>query len=202
MPRTSEQNEAMRLATLEKVEAAAIRLFARQGFAATNMRDIAREAGISTGSIYRHFTTKDELFGGLVAFAAEGLRRIGTLLRGDESPGALVDEYTRIVLAELGGDGGFADFFMIMNHAFVMPEAPAQVQLLVEQHSAMVDAFVGLVRRGQELGEFRAGEPVELATCYFATISGLAMLRFSLGNRLVVPSSSALTASLRKEPAR
>jgi AcrR family transcriptional regulator len=52
---------------------AAARLFARQGFHAASMRDIARAVGMLPGSLYYHFTSKDEL---LLAVYGEGVRRI------------------------------------------------------------------------------------------------------------------------------
>lgn len=39
----------------------ALRLFREQGYAATTMREIAREAGVSTGNAYYHFDGKDAL---------------------------------------------------------------------------------------------------------------------------------------------
>ncbi len=53
-PRKSER-------TRQAVLDAAARLFARQGYAGTNLSDIAAEAGIKTGSFYYHFSSKDEL---------------------------------------------------------------------------------------------------------------------------------------------
>jgi AcrR family transcriptional regulator len=47
--------------TRQAVLDAAAHLFARQGYAATNLSDIAAEAGIKTGSLYYHFDSKDEL---------------------------------------------------------------------------------------------------------------------------------------------
>jgi len=40
---------------------AAARLFARQGFHAASMREIAAAAGMLPGSLYYHFPSKDEL---------------------------------------------------------------------------------------------------------------------------------------------
>lgn len=47
---------------LERILAAATRLFTRQGFHGTSTRDIAAEAGVSLGNIYNYFGTKEEIF--------------------------------------------------------------------------------------------------------------------------------------------
>jgi TetR/AcrR family transcriptional regulator, cholesterol catabolism regulator len=56
---------------------AAARLFARRGFHATSMRDIAKAVDMLSGSIYYHFNSKQEM---LLAVYAEGARRIGDLV--------------------------------------------------------------------------------------------------------------------------
>lgn len=47
--------------TRARVADTALRLFREQGYAATTMREIAREAGVSTGNAYYHFDGKDAL---------------------------------------------------------------------------------------------------------------------------------------------
>jgi AcrR family transcriptional regulator len=49
-----------------KVLKAALSLFARQGFRATTMRQIARRSGLSVGALYHHFGGKEEIFGQLI----------------------------------------------------------------------------------------------------------------------------------------
>ncbi len=49
-----------------RIEDAALRVFTRQGFHGTSVRQIADEAGVSLGNIYNYFDTKDELFSRLV----------------------------------------------------------------------------------------------------------------------------------------
>lgn len=51
---------------LRKIEAAAQRLFTRQGYHGTSVREIADAAGISTGNIYNYYRTKEELFSRVV----------------------------------------------------------------------------------------------------------------------------------------
>ncbi|QYN37462.1 TetR/AcrR family transcriptional regulator [Pseudonocardia sp. DSM 110487] len=199
MPRSSAQYEAMRAATLEKVQAAAITLFARHGFAATNMRDIAREAGMSTGLIYRHYATKDDLFAALAAQATDGLRRVAELFSGEGSPSAILEEFARELVDDIARVQGSAEFMLIMNQAFVSRRESAQIDALLDQHLALVDATVALVHRGQRLGEFRPGAATELATCWFAAVTGLATLKAALGDRFVAPHPSTLTGFLTRE---
>jgi AcrR family transcriptional regulator len=54
--------------TRQAVLDAAARLFARRGYAGTNLSDIAAEAGIKTGSLYYHFDSKDELVAEVLRF--------------------------------------------------------------------------------------------------------------------------------------
>lgn len=51
----------------------AARLFGTKGYDNTSMRDIAAAFGVLPGSLYHHFSSKDELF---VAVYAEGVDRI------------------------------------------------------------------------------------------------------------------------------
>jgi len=48
------------------IEAVALRLFIRQGYFGTSIRDIAREAGISVGNIYNYYPNKEALYVRLV----------------------------------------------------------------------------------------------------------------------------------------
>lgn len=52
---------AARRDTKELIERAALKLFVRNGVAATSIKDIAREADVSQGAMYNHYASKDEL---------------------------------------------------------------------------------------------------------------------------------------------
>ena len=47
--------------TRERILEAALKLFTGQGFEATTTRDVAREAGIATGTLFNYFATKEEI---------------------------------------------------------------------------------------------------------------------------------------------
>ena len=46
---------------------AAIKLFLTNGYDQTTLESVARSAGISSATVYKHFPTKAELFGGIMA---------------------------------------------------------------------------------------------------------------------------------------
>jgi AcrR family transcriptional regulator len=63
-----------------RIAAAALRVFAADGFRAATMARIAREAGISAGHIYRYYENKDVLFDDVVP--PKLARELGRLVRG------------------------------------------------------------------------------------------------------------------------
>ena len=48
--------------TREQIVEIAKRVFLRNGYAKTSMRDIAKRTGIGVSNIYNYFKSKDELF--------------------------------------------------------------------------------------------------------------------------------------------
>jgi AcrR family transcriptional regulator len=56
------QRQARSEQSRKQVLDAALQLFSTQGFRATNVRDIAEAAGVSTGSVYHHFPDKETVF--------------------------------------------------------------------------------------------------------------------------------------------
>lgn len=59
--------------TADKVRLAAVSLFARYGYAAVSMRQIAREIDLQAGAIYNHFPTKQNLLRDLLVEHMERL---------------------------------------------------------------------------------------------------------------------------------
>lgn len=187
MVRTPEQNAALRVATRARVETAAVRVFARRGFAASSIRHIAEEAGMSTGSIYRHYASKEALFDALLEQAASGLDAASTMLSGSEDPLIAVREFTRVFLADLESGNGEAEFFRVINQGFMTDTPVGTAERLACAQRSLWGAFEALVRRGQAARRFADGDPAELTAYYFAMLSGVASMR------AVIPGELAAT---------
>jgi AcrR family transcriptional regulator len=61
-PRTKTQIARLRAERKAQILQAANSVFSRQGFHAANVSDIAAEAGVSQGTVYHYFVSKEELF--------------------------------------------------------------------------------------------------------------------------------------------
>ena len=59
--------------TKEKILKTAARLFSERGFDRVTVREIAREVGVNSGSLYNHFVSKEEILKELYALYSEHL---------------------------------------------------------------------------------------------------------------------------------
>lgn len=96
VPRIAVQAGPAQLSTKERIEQAALQLFAAKGFEATGIRDIADRAGLSTAALYHYMGSKDEL---LVAFMVESMTELTRVARaaldGAGSPAAQLSALVR-----------------------------------------------------------------------------------------------------------
>ncbi len=196
MPRTEAQYEAMRIATRNKIHSAAIKLFAKKGFAATSVKDIAEGAGISIGLMYRHYKKKEDLFNELVTYAAKGLDRIVEMFQSDDSPVDLIQQFTLEILNALDKDDEYAHFQMLMNQSSTMEDPSPQIKHLNKQSEIMLHQTARLIEKGQKLGQFKQGNALEMAYFYFASIQGLTMMKVTMNEEFITPSLEIVTSFL------
>jgi AcrR family transcriptional regulator len=72
-PRDDQRHEARH----EEILSAAARLFAKHGYAGLDLEVLAEELGIGKGTIYRHFSTKSDLF---LAAVDHGMKRLDAVI--------------------------------------------------------------------------------------------------------------------------
>ena len=187
MPRTPQKNEALRAATRAAVVDAAVRVFSRHGFAASSIRQIAEEAGLSIGSIYRHYASKEELFDDLLEQASAGLATASQALASDADPLELVRDFTAVFLSDIAQGKGAAEFYLVINQGFITDTPNGTAERLATTQRALWDAFAVLVRRGQRTGQFADGDPAQVTAYYFAMLSGIATMRLVIQDELTAP---------------
>lgn len=102
----------------EQILAAATTAFARAGFAATSLDDVAREAGISRMILYRHFDSKRDLY-------QQALTRVGDLISVSARSETIdVNTLRAFIAAAAAEPDGFR---LLFRHAAREPEFRAEV---------------------------------------------------------------------------
>jgi AcrR family transcriptional regulator len=100
-------------------------LFNSQGYAATSMRQIAEGAGLAPGSIYNHFSSKEDMFAAIILQRHPFCVVMPFLL---DAPGASMDEFirnaARTLVAELGQHPEFLNLMLIEMVEFKGRHAP------------------------------------------------------------------------------
>jgi len=105
----------------DEILSAAVELFAKQGFAATEVQQIADRAGVGKGTVYRHFVNKEKLF---LAAADLGLRQLKDAINHIADPQAVPLDRLR------GGVVAFLKFFR---------EHPEFVELMIQERAHFRD---------------------------------------------------------------
>lgn len=201
MPRSKEQFEEMRNATRAKIHSAAMSLFVHQGFGSTNVQEIADAAGISIGLLYRHYRTKDQLFNELVAYAVEGLKRNIAFFESDQSPAEVMAQFVDEVYTDMINGEELAHLLLLINQSLLAGASTTSQhhEEILQVNARLLDSTARLIRKGQQLGEFRPGDAPEMAVLFFASIQGLAQMKILLKHNFAMPSPAILTAILMKE---
>ncbi|MDR6717243.1 TetR/AcrR family transcriptional regulator [Paenibacillus amylolyticus] len=199
MPRTPEQYEAMRLATRTKIQTAAMRLFVRQGYGSTNVQHIADQAGISTGLLYRHYKTKDQLFEELVQFAMAGLETLIARFQTSDEPAEELARFANEVYLDLSSGDDLGHLLLLMSQSFFSTETDGRKAALKQINTDLLQATATLIVQGQRQGQLREGNAFEMAQYFFSSIQGLAMMKVMLEEKFTMPSRSLLTLVFEKE---
>ena len=142
-----------------EIIAAAARLFADHGFAATKLEDVARRAGVAKGSIYLYFATKEELFRAVVQSAVVPQVQI---VRGmaEAFDGPLAKLLPRL-LSGAASLFGRSDVFAVAR--MVIGESRNFPDLAQIWHDEVVSPVIGtlsrVLARAQASGEITEGDP-------------------------------------------
>lgn len=171
MPKSKEAFGAMRESTRQRIEAAAVSLFARRGLSVT-VGEIAKTAGLSQGLLYSHYPSKDALIATLARQAMDiSGHAIGDVALSDLSADEKIRRITAMMCEMLAHHSPGIDYFMFMVQVnmsgFQLPEAYSA------DCSNPLESFAGIIAQGQAEGSVVNGSPVQLSTVYWAAIQGL-----------------------------
>jgi AcrR family transcriptional regulator len=173
MTEVPSKREQQREERRKQILKAALTVFSQKGFHATNVSDVAAQAGVSQGTIYWYFDSKEDLFTAALLSIFEDF--------GQETMAALDEcETASDKLRALGksmeefaqGAAGLLMLFIGYWASTPSREEAGQfwVDLLIEYN----DALVGIIDDGVRRGEFKPVDSEALVWALMAAYDGLA----------------------------
>ena len=161
--------------TKERILTAALEMFAQNGYAGTNLRELAASLGMGKSSLYRHFTSKEEIWNTLldamIAYYGERFGSPEHLPPAPESPEGLVAMTMRMV------DFTVHDEKIIMTRKVLAIEQfrDDRARDLASKHflTGLTQMFTPVFQGMMENDLLRRDDPKILAFAYTAPISSL-----------------------------
>lgn len=152
---------------------AALAVFSQKGYHATNVSDVAAQAGVSQGTIYWYFDSKDELFEAAILFAFMDFGEAS--LEGLE----LYPTATEKLWALVQAMEGFADvaegmFMLFLGYWASSDRQEESAQVWMDMLRQYKDVVAGIIEEGIGTGEFRPVDAEALVWALLAAYDGLA----------------------------
>lgn len=157
---------------------AAIAVFARTGFHAASMDEIGARAGVSKGTVYLYFGTKERLFSEAVRHGTEALLERTERIAAEEqgsAPGMLRRLVSTWDVIAAGQSTG-AVLKLLLIESATLPSVTRYTERLFERMHALVQ---GLVERGLRDGDFRPCNSTMVARIICAALCWHALGRCS-----------------------
>ncbi|MBV8409375.1 MAG: TetR/AcrR family transcriptional regulator [Alphaproteobacteria bacterium] len=160
--RVEEQLQDKRNRILQAVRA----VVGEVGFNGAQVTTVAEAAGVATGTVYRHFPSKGELFAEALALNAQHeVDVIAAVAQADGSASSRLADAVRVFARRA---------VRARRLAWAMIAEPAEAEVdaaRIIYRRAFAAVFQGLVEDGIEGGEFPPQNPAASATCLMGALS-------------------------------
>lgn len=173
----------------------AVCLFWEKGYNGTSMQELVDSLGISRSSLYDTFGDKYQLYlRALAAYKEQYGTQLGRLTGEAISARAAIQQLLETVVTELLSDQQRKGCFTV-NAGIELAGHDAQVsQLVCETEQQLEQAFIRIIRQGQEKGEIGAEKNAQaLARFLNNTIKGMQVSAKSTNDRPFFDDIIAMT---------
>ncbi len=161
--------------TKERILAAALELFSKNGYAGTNIRELSASLGLVKSGVYKHYGSKEAIWNALldemIAYYGEHFGSAERLPPVPDSPEGLVDMTMRLVNVTVH------DEKIVMTRKVLTLEQfrDDRARELATKHflTGLTDMFTHVFTGMMDKGLLRKDDPTMLAFAYTAPISAL-----------------------------
>ncbi len=172
MPRSDTAIQEMREQRQARILGAAARIFARNGLTGTRIADIAAEAEMSQGLLYRYYANKEQVYVAVVRLVAQASAAIVEEARNLR--GSPLERLALITHQLAPAQCEIPELIQVVGQALMNSTAPEEARRLAIEHATRLrDVLSEIICDGQHCGVFRLGNPDQLAMLYLSMIQGV-----------------------------
>ena len=175
--------EGMRLymnKTKRKIFETSMKLFAKKGYEATSIEEITATVGVAKGTLYYHFSSKEEIFNFLVE---EGIKLLQNSIdiKTAKFPN-YIDKIKAIILIQIKIVDKYEDIITILLSQFWGNKA--RNQMCKEQILTYISKIEEIVRQGIEKKEIKQGNPQIIASEIYGLIASSLVYKIRNGGQI------------------
>ena len=152
--------------TKRKIFETSMKLFAEKGYDATSIEEITATVGVAKGTLYYHFSSKEEIFNFLVE---EGIKLLQNSvdIKTAKFPN-YIDKIKAIILIQIKIVIKYEDLITILLSQFWGHEQRHQkCQKHILEYISQIE---NIVQEGMELGQIKKGNPRAIASEIYGLI--------------------------------
>ena len=166
--------------TEARIRDAALRLFAERGYTATGIRDVARDAGVTTATLYHYMGGKQDLLLTIMRDGMHGL--IESAREALEEATTPTEEMAALARAHIVVNGrSLLDAYVGDTEIRSLDDANrARIVKLRDQYEELWD---NVIERGIESGDFRIGDRKLFRLAVIQMVNGVAYWYRPTGER-------------------
>ena len=178
----------------EEILIASIELFIKKGYASTKTSEISKSINISEGLLFHYLKTKEILLETLVDIA---LQKSDTWT-GLENPDPITyfEQVAESVLRCLKEDEMGSKFFILVAQLKQSEGIPKHIYEKVKSREQDADKIAEIIKRGQQMGTIRPGNPYALTYLFSNTLQAIAV-QYALHSKMPFPEVEWIVDMLR-----
>jgi AcrR family transcriptional regulator len=176
-------------ASRQKILESARGVFFRDGFMAANLDEVAQNAGVAKGTLYRYFESKAELYVEVLAHSGEIFKqRMYETAAASGTASDRIRGVARFYFDHWVRNRDYFQIFWAIENQSVIGELPPGVLGQVsELWAECIEILAGIIAEGIERKEFREADAWEVAN-----------ILWTVANALIQTEKSATRRSLRR----
>jgi AcrR family transcriptional regulator len=197
MAGTPSKRERQREERRRQILNAALTVFSQKGYHATNVSDVAAQAGVSQGTIYWYFESKDELFQAALLstfmdIEEETLGSLAAYPTAADKIRALAESMVRLA------DVAEGLFMLFLGYWASSDRREESAQIWIDLLKQYEEVLVAIIEEGIGNGEFEPVDAEALVWALLAAYDGLAAYAVIMPNMDLARVSRTFVGTLLK----